>query len=45
MIDDDSREDKFEEPDVVIGATVRFPGLKMESQYMQEIGIFSGAHN
>ena len=39
----DSREDKFEEPDIIIGVTVRFPGLEVESQYMQEIGIFSGA--
>ena len=44
-MDGDSREGEIEEPDIIIGATVRFPGLKMESQYMQEIGIFSGAHN
>lgn len=27
----DSQEDKFEELDIIIGATVLFPGLKMES--------------
>jgi len=27
----DLREDKFEELDTVIGATIRFPGLKMKS--------------
>jgi hypothetical protein len=39
---DDLRENEFEE---LVGAIVRFPELRVRSQYAQEIAIFSGAHN
>ena len=38
----DLRENEFEELDGVI---VQFPELRGRSQYVQEITIFSGAHN
>jgi len=42
---DGSREDDFEGLDIIVNAAIRSPGLETESQYTQEIAIFSGTHN
>ena len=38
-------EDPFEELDADVGPTIRFPELRMESQYVQEEVQFVGTHN